>query len=342
MTSMAVEQGEQRERVEQDDQPRTLDKGGDPADRLFRGSARGAGAAVLVIMTLVGVFLGGRALRALRDAGGSFVTTSAWEPDSHHFGIAAVLTGTVLIGLVAITLAVPLAMGTALYITEYAPRRLKRTLISLVDLMAAVPSVVYGLWGAFFLQQHVVGLSRWITTYFGWIPLFAVDGSNPRDPLATMTVYTSSTFIAGIVVALMVTPIACSVMREAFAQAPPGEREGAFALGATEWGVIRCVVLPFGKGGVIGGTMLGLGRALGETIAVYMIISPVFTVQPHILQNGANSVSALIALRYGSASAFGMSALMAAGLALFLMTLVVNFIASSVVARSRSGAGAEA
>lgn len=324
------------------DAPRVVRGRGEPADRLFRGAARGSGAIVLAIMLLVGVFLSYRALQALDVAKGSFLTTSAWEPDAHRFGIAAVITGTVLIGLVAISFAVPLALGTALYISEYAPRRLKRTFISLVDLMAAVPSVVYGLWGAFFLQAHVVGLSRWLATYFSWIPLFKVDGSDPRDPLETMTVYTSSTFIAGIVVALMVTPIACSVMRETFSQAPPGEREGAFALGATRWGMIRSVVLPFGWGGVIGGTMLGLGRALGETIAIYMIISPVFVVQPHILQNGSNSVSSLIALRYGSASAFGMSALMAAGLALFLMTLVVNFIASSIAARSRSGSGTEA
>ncbi|MGW2559875.1 phosphate ABC transporter permease subunit PstC [Streptomyces sp. NPDC001514] len=324
------------------DAPRVVRGRDVPADRVFRGAARGSGAVVLVIMLLVGVFLTYRAAQALGVAKVSFLTTSAWEPDSRNFGIAAVLTGTVLIGLVAISIAVPLALGTALYISEYAPRKLKRTLVSLVDLMAAVPSVVYGLWGVFFLQGHIVGLSRWISAYLSWIPLFAVDGSDPHDPLQTTTVYTSSTFIAGIVVALMVTPIACSVMRETFSQAPPGEREGAFALGATRWGMIRAVVLPFGWGGVIGGTMLGLGRALGETIAVYMIISPVFVVQWHVLQNGANSVSALIALRYGSASEFGMSALMAAGLALFLMTLVVNFIASSIAARSRSGSGAEA
>ncbi|MDX2704613.1 phosphate ABC transporter permease subunit PstC [Streptomyces sp. PA03-6a] len=325
-----------------EDVPRDIRASAEPADRVFRSVARGSGAAVLAIMLLVGFFLTYRAWEALSVAGFSFLTTTAWEPDSHHFGIAAVLTGTVLIGLVAICFALPLALGTALYISEYAPRRLKRFLVSLVDLMAAVPSVVYGLWGAFFLQGHVVGLSRWISTYFGWIPIFKVNGAEPDNPLASMTVYTSSTFIAAMVVALMVTPIACSVMREAFSQAPPGEREGAFALGATKWGMIRSVVLPFGLGGVIGGTMLGLGRALGETIAVYMIISPVFEIQPHILQNGAISVSSLIALRYGSASELGMSALMAAGLALFVMTLIVNFIASSIVARSRSGAGAEA
>ncbi|MEU3978777.1 phosphate ABC transporter permease subunit PstC [Streptomyces sp. NPDC026672] len=311
------------------------------SDRVFRGVLRGGGSLVLVIMLLVGGFLSYRAWQALSIAKWGFVTTEAWEPEGGSFGIAAVLVGTILIALVAIVFAVPLALGTALYISEYAPPRIRQTLISVVDLMAAVPSVVYGLWGLFFFQGHVVTVSRWISTYFGWIPLFEVDGADPRDPLATATVFTSSTFIAGMVVSLMVAPIICSVMREVFSQAPVGEREGAYALGAHRWGMIRSVVLPFGKGGMIGGTMLGLGRALGETIAVYLIISPVFVIQPHILQNGTSSVSSLIALRYGEASELGMSALMAAGLALFLMTLVVNFAASSIVARSRSGAASD-
>ncbi|MDP4715941.1 MAG: phosphate ABC transporter permease subunit PstC [Candidatus Nanopelagicales bacterium] len=310
-------------------------------DRIFRGGISASGVAVLVIMALVGVFLTIRALQALSQAGLSFITTQAWEPDGGNFGIAAVLTGTFLIAITAIFFAVPLSTGVALYISEYSPRRIRQTLISLVDLMAAVPSVVFGLWGFFFLQGQIIGLARWLSTYLGWIPFFSVDGSDPDDPLSTATVFTSSTFIAGIVVALMVAPITTSVMREVFSQAPVGEREGAYALGATKWGMIRSVVLPFGKGGMIGGTMLGLGRALGETIAVFMIISPVFLIQPNILQNGTNSISALIALRYGEATPFGTSALMAAGLALFLITLVVNFIASSIVARSRSGASTD-
>ena len=307
------------------------------ADRAFRGVTRGSAVAVLTVMALVGLFLALRASEALGARGWGFLTTERWEPDSGNFGIAAVLIGTILVGLVAISVAVPLALGTALFISEYAPRRLQRTLVTTVDLMAAVPSVVYGLWGFFFLQGRIVGLARWLSTWFGWIPAFRVDGADPRDPLSTATVYTSSTFIAGLVVALMVTPITCSVMREAFSQAPQGEREAAYALGATRWGMVRKVVLPFGKGGVIGGTMLGLGRALGETIAVYMILSLVFGIQPHILENGGSTVSSLIALRYGEATDFGRSALMAAGLALFVMTLIVNVIASSVVSRSRSG-----
>ena len=140
----------------------------------------------------------------------------------------------------------------------------------------------------------------------------------------------------------MIAPSICSVTREVFSQAPIGEREGAYALGGTKWGMIRSVVLPYGKGGMIGGTMLGLGRALGETIAVFLIISPIFVIQPNILQNGGSSVSSLIALRYGEATQFGTSALMAAGLALFIMTLIINFAASSIVARSRSGAASDA
>ncbi|MGW4229777.1 phosphate ABC transporter permease subunit PstC [Streptomyces sp. NPDC004980] len=324
------------------DVPRRLHADPGVPDRVFRTVARGGGGLVLAVMLLVGGFLLYRAWQALDRAGWAFLTTEAWEPDAGRFGIAAVLTGTVLIALTAIVVAVPLALGASLYISEYAPPKLRRTLISVVDLMAAVPSVVYGLWGLFFFEGAVLPTARWIATYLGWIPVFQVDGADPTDPLAPETVYTSSTLVAGIVVALMVAPIICSVMREVFSQAPAGEREGAYALGATRWGMIRSVVLPFGKGGMIGGTMLGLGRALGETIAVYLIISPVFEIQWHVLQNGASSVAALIALRYGESSPFGMSALMAAGLALFLMTLVVNFAASSIVARSRSGASSDA
>ena len=320
------------------DQAREITTKVDRPDLIFRGIIRTSGIAVLTVMSLIGVFLAYRAAKALDVAGWSFVTEQAWEPDSGKFGVAAIIVGTVLIAVVAICIAVPLAIAVALYISEYAPRRLQSTFVSLVDLMAAVPSIVYGLWGLFFLQSNVTGVARWISTYFGWIPLLSVEGADPTDPLSPSTVYTSSTFIAGIVVALMVAPIICSVMREVFSQAPSGEREGAYALGSTKWGMIRTVVLPFGKGGMIGGTMLGLGRALGETIAVYLIISPVFIIQPRILESGTSSVASLIALRYGEATNFGTSALMAAGLALFLMTLVVNFIASSVVARSRSGA----
>ena len=329
--------------AEQEDARRVRPAGtSGPADRLFGGIARLSGTAVLVVMGTVGLFLAVQAAPALAEMGWRFFTTQQWEPGAGDFGIAAILFGTVAIGLVAISIAVPFSVATALYISEYAPARLQRTFISLVDLMAAVPSVVYGLWGAFFLQERAVGLAQWLSVYLGWIPLFHVPGRDPRDPLASLTDFKSSTFMAGVVVAMMVTPIACSVMREAFSQAPQGEREGAFALGATRWGMIREVVLPFGRGAIIGGTMLGLGRALGETITVAMIVSPIFEIQWHLLEKGSISVSALIALRYGEAEGISLSALFAAGLTLFLMTMAVNFAASVIVSRSRSGAASEA
>jgi phosphate transport system permease protein len=207
--------------------------------------------------------------------------------------------------------------------------------------MAAVPSIVYGLWALEFLQSRTVGLARWLSTWFGWIPIFKVNGGQPSNPVQSGTLYSASTFIVGIAVSLMVIPILCSVMRESFSQAPLGEREGAYALGATRWGMIRSVVLPFGRGGIIGGTMLGLGRALGETIVVLLIISPVFNINLHILQSGGNSISALIANLANESSSFGTSALMAAGLSLFALTLVINFGASIIVSRSRSGAESE-
>lgn len=322
--------------------PRKLSARLSGSDRAFRAVARGGGVVVLVLLGLVGAFLFYRASQALHKAGWSFLTTQSWNPNGGGFGIAAVIVGTVLIALVAVVVAVPLSLGTALYISEYAPRGIQRFLVSVVDLMAAVPSVVFGLWGAFLVQWRIVSLSRWLHDWLGWIPIFKVAGVTPHDPQPTATAYTSSTFIAGIVVALMITPIASSIMREAFSQAPLGEREGAYALGATRWGMIRAVVLPFGVGAMIGGTMLGLGRALGETIAVVMIISPVFVIQPHILQHGTSSISSLIALQYLEATPFAVSALMAAGLALFGLTLLVNITAAVIVSRSRSGAVSEA
>lgn len=326
-----------------DAKPRVVTQVLENTDRTFRGVTRGGGAIVLLIMVLVGAFLTINAAKAISAVGPvEFLTTQEWSPESNHFGIAAVLTGTVLIALVGLIVSVPLSIGTSLFITEVATGGFRKTLTSLIDLMAAVPSVVYGLWGLAFLQGYVVEFSRWLSVYLGpFIPIFRVDGADPSNPLPNDALYTSSTFIAGLVVALMIIPIQTSMMREAFSRAPAGEREGAYALGATRWGMIKKVVLPFGKGGMIGGIMLGLGRALGETIAIYLIISPLFRINFHILQNGSDSVAALIALRYGEANEFSMSALMAAGLALFLLTMVINFAASAIIARSRSGAQSE-
>lgn len=296
---------------------------------------------VLAITGGIAVFLGLKSIPVLRNLGWSFFTTSEWNSDTGHIGIEAVMLGTIELAVVAIVVAFPLALGLALYISEYAPPALKRVLISLVDLMAAIPSVVYGLWGVFFLMPRAFYFSHWLAQHAGWVPVFEVK-TDPNAPNWQQSDYTSSIFIAGLVVSLMVLPMACSVMREVFSLCPPGEKEAALALGSTKWGMIRMVVLPFGKGGIIGGTMLGLGRALGETISALMILSIAFGVSVRILQIGGSTTSVLIATKFGDSSPFQLSALLAAGLVLFMITLFVNMIASSVVRRSRSGSSSEA
>ena len=302
------------------------------ADQLYRRIVTGAGFLTLVILVLIGLFLVLKALPTFRLMGLSFFTTSVWKPALHQFGILAVLYWTVVIAVSALVIALPVSVAGALFINEYAPRQFRRALTALVDLLAAIPSVIYGIWGLAFLQPRLVGLSRWLTDDLGFIPLFKTHGTN----------FAGSAFMAGVVVSLMVMPICTSVIREVFSQTPPGEKEAALALGASRWGMIGMVVLPFGRGGIVGASMLGLGRALGETIAVALIISPTNLISVHILQSGANSAAALIALQFGEASqSYGIPALMAAGLSLFVLTLVVNFIASLIVARSRSGKGVE-
>ncbi|WP_448631225.1 phosphate ABC transporter permease subunit PstC [Cellulomonas soli] len=320
--------------------PRRLSRRARGSDRVFVLGARGVGATVLAVTGGIGLFLAVQSVPTLRRYGWSFFTQSQWAPETDTLGISAVLLGTLTVAAVAMTAAVPLALCTALFISEYAPVRLRAGLISLVDLMAAVPSIIYGLWGFFLVQPLAAPLARWLHTYLGWIPVFHVD-TDPHAAAWEQTRYTASAFVAGIAVAMMVLPMASSVMREVFSQAPPGEREGALALGATRLGVIRSVVLPFGRGGIIGGTMLGLGRALGETIAVVLIVSPSFDLKVRPLEIGTNTVSSLIAGRFGEASDAQLSALLTAGLVLFLITLAVNTLAATFVARSRTGAGTD-
>jgi len=323
------------------DAPRPLDRGLLPSDQFFFGSSYAVGTTVLLITGLIGLFLFLQLVPTLRTYGLSFFTQENWLPDVKEVGVASALVGTFEVAAVAIVVSVPLALLTAIYISEYAPRWLKGSLVSLIDLMAAVPSIIYGLWGFFLLEPYAAEVTRWLSTYLGWFPPFHVDTDThaPVVPLATR--YFGSTTIAGLVVSMMVIPMACAVMRGVFAQAPPGEREGALALGATRWGVIRAVVLPFGRGGIIGGTMLGLGRALGETVAVLLIVSPVFTININILQTGSITVAALIAARFGESTPDQLSALLAAGFVLFAITLMVNMVAAVFITRSRSGSATE-
>ena len=341
MTAVLDLAGAPPERPEPADVPRRIDPGKTAVDTVFHGVASTIGIFVLVLTGAIGLFLGYQAIPTLRHYGTHFFTTSAWQPRIDQVGILSVLIGTVTVALVALVVAFPLAFLTALFISEYAPSWLKPTLVSLVDLMAAIPSIVVGLWGFFFLQPHLLYVAHWLNLHLGWFPLFHVTGVDSGAADWQQTRYTASAFIAGLTVATMVIPLACAVMRGVFAQAPLGEREAAYALGATRWGMIRTVVLPFGRGGIIGGTMLGLGRALGETIAVLLIISQAYDVKLRPLEIGTQTVSALIAGNFGEATAAQLSALLTAGFVLFLMTLLVNTVAAVFVTRGRSGADTE-
>ena len=304
-------------------------------DRVFNRVTLAAGLGVLALLVLVGIFLLLRSREALSETGfWTFLTREEWrtDVDPPRIGVLGLLTGTVIVAFIAVLIAVPFGTMAALFITEYSSPRSRRYLTTIVDLMAAIPSLLFGIWGFLFLSDQIVPLSRWLSRNLGGVlPFFATEKG---------AALTGSMFIAGIVVSLMTLPIIAAVVREVFAQTPPGEKEAALALGSTRWGMIRAVVLPYGRGGIVGGAMLGMGRALGETIAVALLLPQVPQVTFNVLENGGATVSGFIALRAG-ADAFTLSGLMAAGLVLFVLTLATNMVASVVVARSRSGQGVD-
>ncbi|MDP9240218.1 MAG: phosphate ABC transporter permease subunit PstC [Actinomycetota bacterium] len=296
-------------------------------DAIFRGVTLAAGLFVLGILAAIAIFLLIRALPAISQDKGNFFTTKIWDPDgSKVFGIAALAFGTVLSSLLALVIAVPIAIGVALFIVEYAPRRVANLLGYLVDMLAAVPSVVYGLWAVYFLLKEMVPLQRFLSVHLGWIPLFA-------DPEGKASRYSQSVFAASIILAIMIVPIIAAVSRDVLAQVDPAQREAALALGATRWEMIRVAMLPPSRPGLTGGIMLGLGRALGETIAVALVIGATFDISWHILTPGGNSIAANIANRFAESGSLGRSALIASGLVLFAITLAVNLMARAIIYR---------
>ncbi|HVW80818.1 MAG TPA: phosphate ABC transporter permease subunit PstC [Mycobacteriales bacterium] len=307
---------------------RTTRSGG-RGDAVFRGLAVSAGLLVFVLLGAIAVFLVVKAIPSLHHDKTSFWTTKTWAPNagSETFGIAALLFGTVLTAAVAMAMAVPVGIGVAIYITQYAPRRLATFLGYVTDLLAAVPSVVYGLWGLYFLLPHLIGVQLFLSKYFGWIPLFA----NPNNQAS---IFSKSIFGAALVLAIMVLPIVAAVSREVLRQVDPAQKEAALALGATRWEMIRTSVLPPSRAGIVSAAMLGLGRALGETIAVALVIGVSFKISPHILVPGGNTIAANIANSFGDADSLGRSALIASGLVLFVVTLAVNLVARYVILRS--------
>lgn len=295
-------------------------------DVAFAGLAQGSGILILLILAGVAAFLIIQAWPSLSANTVNFLTTKEWDPNVREepaFGVAALAFGTVLAAAIALLMALPVAIGIALFIVFYAPSRLASLLGYLVDLLAAIPSVVYGLWGIGFLAPQLVPVFDSMTRHLGWIPFFAGPASTSGRTILT----------ASVALAVMVLPIITAMSRDVFRQTPQGHREAALAMGATRWEMIRLAVLPFGKSGVIGGAMLGLGRALGETMAVAMILSPSLVISWNLLQSGNQTIAAHIALQYPEATGYGVSALIAAGLVLFAITLVVNMGARYVVAR---------
>jgi len=301
-------------------------------DRIFSSLTRGAGIFVLVLMAAIGAFLVWKAIPAFQNNTGNFFTTQEWFPDANppFFGIAALAFGTAVSSVIAMIIAVPIAIGTALFIAFFASRRASTSLGFVIDVLAAVPSIIYGLWGLQVLMNHMEGITRWLNDYLGFIPIFNNE----------IGIYTKSIFIASVVLAIMILPTISALSREVFLQVPRDHREASLALGATRWEMIRMAVLPFGRPGVISATMLGLGRALGETIAVALILSAAFEINWHITEPGGNTFAANIALKWNEAGPIGLSALVASGLILFIITLVVNMIARAIIAKHKEFSGA--
>ena len=294
--------------------------GGRLGDRFFSRAAVIAALAVLAILAGVALFLIIKSVPAV-------TASSAELPEGKSLVdyIAPLAFGTVIAATVAVIVAVPLAVAVALFISHIAPRRIANTLAYIVDLLAAIPSIVYGLWGIFVLGPAIVPVLDWLAAHLDFIPIFKGPASVTGRTMLT----------AGLVLAVMIMPVISAVAREVFAQTPRRLEEGALALGATRWEMIRMAVLPFGKSAIISGSMLGLGRALGETMAVTIILSVSGIVSFNLIsQENPTPIAANIALKFPESSGIDVNALIASGLVLFGITLVVNVIARLIISRS--------
>ncbi|WP_059021797.1 phosphate ABC transporter permease subunit PstC [Mycobacterium sp. M26] len=300
-----------------------------PGDRIFRGLSEGSGILIIALIGAIGFFLVWRAVPALTrnevnffTYGGNWVTT---DTSSMKFGILDLLQVTVFVSLFALVLAMPVALGIAIFLTQYAPRRVAGPLGYMVDLLAAVPSIIYGVWGLYVLAPVIKPFALWLNENLGWFFLFATGNASVAGG--------GTIFTAGIVLAVMILPIITAVTREVFVQTPRGQIEAALALGATRWEVVRTTVLPFGLSGYISGAMLGLGRALGETIALLIILRGTQKAFGWSLFDAGYTFASKIA---SAASEFNdqykAGAYIAAGLVLFVLTFVVNSLARAAVA----------
>nr|WP_227748084.1 phosphate ABC transporter permease subunit PstC [Oerskovia douganii] len=300
------------------------------AGRLFAGLSTGAGILILLVLAAVAVFLVIEAWPALTASPEELQEISWFKADSLLAYIGPLVFGTLLASILALAIAVPVSVGIALFISHYAPRRLAQGLGYLIDLLAAIPSVVYGLWGALWLLPILNPFFTWLSGTLGFVPLFEGYQAPAKNIMS-----------ASIVLAVMILPIITAVSREVFLQTPVLHEEASLALGATRWEMVRMAVLPFGRSGVISASMLGLGRALGETMAVLMVISPGFLYSLFLLKPGQQqTIAANIASKFPEASGLAVSTLIATGLALFVITFVVNMIARWIIARRKDFSGA--
>jgi phosphate transport system permease protein len=295
-------------------------------DRVFFALTGASGALLVALIVAIGAFLVVQAIPALQDDTSNFFTTKVFLPeaDKPTFGIAVLVFGTLLTSLIAMALAVPVALGVAVFVTQYAPRRIAGLLGGIVDLLAAVPSVVYGLWGLAFLNSHLQVVNKGLHDSLGWFPLFGDTGGR----------YSKSILLAGLVLAIMVLPIIAALSREVLLQVSPTLKEAALALGATRWEAIRTAVLPPSWPGITSAVMLGLGRALGETIAVALVLGTSPAITAKILGSGGNTIAANIATKFGEYAQAGRGALIASGLVLFVITFLVNALARGIVVRA--------
>jgi phosphate transport system permease protein len=297
-------------------------------DRVFNRAVTAAAFSALLVLAGIAVFLGLQTIVAFESQGLSFITTTAWDinTDPPTAGIWGMLYGSVLLAVVGLVIAVPASILLSIFMVFIAPPRLATALTNLIDLMAAIPSVILGLWAFYILNPTAEEWQQLLNQYLGWIPIFENTSGN----------FLGTPFIAGFVLAIMMIPIITSVTREVLGRTPPDLINASEALGCSLWTMLRYVALPYGRGGIVGGVMLGLGRALGETIAVFFVLKIVFEVNwYHIIESGGGSVATLIVSRFGEVSSeFELSLLLAAGFFLFIMTLVVNVIANLIVART--------
>jgi phosphate transport system permease protein len=288
-------------------------------DRGFLWLTRILALAVAAVLLVIAITVAIRAMPAIQKYGLGFLFTSAWNPVNESYGALPMIYGTIVSSLIALLLAVPLGIGTAVFLSEdFLPLSVRTPMIFMVELLAAIPSVVYGLWGIFVLAPFLTPAFEWLHNSFGWLPLFSTPATN------------RSILLAGVVLTIMILPIITAISRDSLASLPPDLRQASLGLGATRWETLFRVLIPAAFSGIVGGIMLALGRAMGETMAVTMIIGNSNQISLSVLAPG-NTIASLLASQFAEASGLQIASLMYAALVLFFITLIVNVFAEMIV-----------